>query len=643
MNKLFAPFLPPWVETGLQPAFYDMESGTVLQQTARMYAKVQQLTRLFNELSAETRATVEEYIAKFVELKDFVDNYFDNLDVQEEINNKLDEMAESGELGEIVGEYLQAKVDYYYIDASKTSDEIKAIFATDRAKVIDFENAEFTISGKLVLTSNTEVNLNGASLKMANASVQILGYATDSEWTGYNGIHNVTFRNGEIEIPIALMHNVGIRFKGINFLPSVTHAIQMGGCKDIEIVDCTFNGKNTNDSNLSSSELIQLESCTRNGQPFLDDEDSPSYDHAGNYDVKIINCIFNAGDGTNTKLYTAIGHHSADSDNAYCNKNILIEGCTFGNCYYSHINPVGFDGAIIRNNVFNQTVENETIYTIRFRYSNKNVVIDNNTFIGGWTNIGQVNIGSYIDNVKITNNTFDTTFTSGQSNIIVINLSNSIIKGNNFGRARNHNIQIVGNASYTPTNIDICDNIFTYSKVSGSSRSCIDIQKVSTINVYNNTFFMDNNICYGISLIVADSSDYSIYGNHNIEDGTTTKFLNATGTPDLTTSTGIYQTIYSGTSSYTAVTDATPTAPLSSFNRLLCTVHPNGDASHIMGIVLNAWAPTAKMNDARKFYLDYNGLIGELTIKADGTITYVSSVDYLVLRTIRGYNESIAL
>ena len=42
-----------------------------------------------------------------IELQDFVTHYFDNLDVQEEINNKLDEMAESGELTEIIAQYLQ--------------------------------------------------------------------------------------------------------------------------------------------------------------------------------------------------------------------------------------------------------------------------------------------------------------------------------------------------------------------------------------------------------------------------------------------------------------------------------------------------------------------------------------------------------
>ena len=40
------------------------------------------------------------------ELKSYVDNYFENLDIQTEINNKLDEMAESGELTDIIAQYL---------------------------------------------------------------------------------------------------------------------------------------------------------------------------------------------------------------------------------------------------------------------------------------------------------------------------------------------------------------------------------------------------------------------------------------------------------------------------------------------------------------------------------------------------------
>lgn len=43
----------------------------------------------------------------FIELQNYVDNYFENLDVQEEINTKLNEMAESGELTDIIAQYLQ--------------------------------------------------------------------------------------------------------------------------------------------------------------------------------------------------------------------------------------------------------------------------------------------------------------------------------------------------------------------------------------------------------------------------------------------------------------------------------------------------------------------------------------------------------
>ena len=45
----------------------------------------------------------------YIELKSYVDNYFDNLDVQEEINNKLDDMVEAGTLQEIIADYLNAK------------------------------------------------------------------------------------------------------------------------------------------------------------------------------------------------------------------------------------------------------------------------------------------------------------------------------------------------------------------------------------------------------------------------------------------------------------------------------------------------------------------------------------------------------
>ena len=95
MENIFIDFLPPWVETGLQPAFYDKESGTVLQQTARMYAKVNEIIKLFNKISGD-----------FTTLYNYVHDYFDNLDVQTEVNNKLDAMVEDGTMAEIINQEI---------------------------------------------------------------------------------------------------------------------------------------------------------------------------------------------------------------------------------------------------------------------------------------------------------------------------------------------------------------------------------------------------------------------------------------------------------------------------------------------------------------------------------------------------------
>ena len=49
---------------------------------------------------------VEELQTRMVELETYVKNYFEDLDVQEEINTKLDEMASDGTLASLIGQYI---------------------------------------------------------------------------------------------------------------------------------------------------------------------------------------------------------------------------------------------------------------------------------------------------------------------------------------------------------------------------------------------------------------------------------------------------------------------------------------------------------------------------------------------------------
>lgn len=125
MENIFVEFLPPWVETGLQPAFYDKESGSALQQTARMYSRVNMLIRMFNKLSKQTKETVEDYIEQFNQLHDYVYDYFDNLDVQEEINNKLDAFAQDGTLYRLINDEIFGDINNRVLAQSQQINQLE--------------------------------------------------------------------------------------------------------------------------------------------------------------------------------------------------------------------------------------------------------------------------------------------------------------------------------------------------------------------------------------------------------------------------------------------------------------------------------------------------------------------------------------
>ena len=67
---------------------------------------VEYLNKVIDENNVIGEQT-ENLTNAFNELQDYINHYFDNLDIQTEINNKLDEMAESGQLADIISQYLE--------------------------------------------------------------------------------------------------------------------------------------------------------------------------------------------------------------------------------------------------------------------------------------------------------------------------------------------------------------------------------------------------------------------------------------------------------------------------------------------------------------------------------------------------------
>lgn len=81
----------------------DFDAITNYQLYCKIVEYVNKISNDVNSIGTQT----ENLTNAFTELQNYVNNYFDNLDVQDEIDNKLDEMAENGELTEIIAQYLQ--------------------------------------------------------------------------------------------------------------------------------------------------------------------------------------------------------------------------------------------------------------------------------------------------------------------------------------------------------------------------------------------------------------------------------------------------------------------------------------------------------------------------------------------------------
>lgn len=119
------------------------------------YGLLCKVVEYLNKVIEQTNTTttqVEELSVAFNNLKDYVDHYFDNLDVQEEINNKLDEMAEQGVLSDIISQYLNST----------------AIFAYDT--LANMKNAENLVNGSYARTLgySTKNDGGGALYKIRN-------------------------------------------------------------------------------------------------------------------------------------------------------------------------------------------------------------------------------------------------------------------------------------------------------------------------------------------------------------------------------------------------------------------------------------------------------------------------------------------
>lgn len=115
---------------------------------------------------------VEELQDLYELLRTYVNNYFDNLDVQEEINNKLDEMVVGGELQQL----LSLQYDELRNDVNNEIEEFKS----------DVNNQIIAINNKVNVT-NTGNPIPVTNSNQMTDTTKIYLLISDGKWYYYNG------------------------------------------------------------------------------------------------------------------------------------------------------------------------------------------------------------------------------------------------------------------------------------------------------------------------------------------------------------------------------------------------------------------------------------------------------------------------
>lgn len=132
----------------------DFDALTNWQLFCKLGKEINKIINSQNNVGEQMENVTDAFIA----LQDYVDNYFGNLDVQDEINNKLDEMVESGELEDIIATYLQTKAVFGFdtVNDMKTATNLTT---GSYAKTLGYHTVNDAGSGLYLIreVNNTDV------------------------------------------------------------------------------------------------------------------------------------------------------------------------------------------------------------------------------------------------------------------------------------------------------------------------------------------------------------------------------------------------------------------------------------------------------------------------------------------------------
>ncbi len=483
----------------------------------------------FNKVIAQWKTMQKNFDSlqdAFNDLKSYVQDYFKNLDVQEEINNKLDQMLENGELYAYIQKFLNiytSPITYGCVGDGKTDD------TNNFKKMLEAGNKYIDLLGKTYLLSE---RLNIDVRKIKNGTLK-----TNIDAINQNdGFINIINGNTIIDnVNIDCGHFMDRPFYGqpkyeeyIALRSKTLAALKISNASNVIVTNC----KNSNALNfifITDSSNIQISNCTAYqtmGDGF--------YITGVTNDVCVTNCICIS---CMDDCYSVNGFYHDINNNP---TRVTYSNCTALNCfgacvtllscsncvaenissYGNKYSPVKL-GSLEVNNIYASPSRNISISNIICELSStvslvnnalniidgynnsisENISISNLTFIYNgvkvkckchWCN--RVNISNltfngvdfYIENstnINLTSsNLYNTTFTL--TSITNFNVTNNIIAlgGITLGSCNNGSIK---NNYIDSIYVNNCKNINSDVKIEGIDSSNLTCEPYTKTAIYN--------------------------------------------------------------------------------------------------------------------------------------------------------------
>lgn len=317
----------------------------------------------------------------FITLYDYVNNYFSNLDVQEEINKKIDELITTGEFNSFLSAIYTPEM--FGAKGDGVTDDTEAI-----QKALAFNNVNisknYLITENLVLHSNLKIFGGGTITKKVEFNDSYLNHCIFSCTDSNNiDINNINLMSNSLAISVHGCSNVNITNLIIN---SEKYSILISDSEKNESNGITIsNIKLENDETIISSDGIHVDGGCSNIY---------IYNVSGTTGDDFI--ALNAIEGIRKTIKNVIIDNIKCSGYAgvriYGKLKCVIENVSINNSYINSnngirlTNIVGFteinlNAPTFNNIVFNNCIVNSSIRNVFLSYINGSVTFNNCTFV----------------------------------------------------------------------------------------------------------------------------------------------------------------------------------------------------------------------------------------------------------------------